>query len=71
MDLNSQIDWNDTDRIVSNDTRYVSLNGDWWRETSSWQTRQNGSPELTLMKGLRGSDPNGGVQVVGLHEIMV
>ena len=74
MDLNSQIDWNDTDRIVSNDTRYVSLKGDWWRETSSWQTRQNGSPELTLMKGLRGlrgSDPNGGVQVVGLHEIMV
>jgi hypothetical protein len=32
MNLNSQIDWNDTDRIVSNDTRYVSLNGDWWRE---------------------------------------
>ena len=29
MNLNSQIDWNDTDRIVSNDTRYVSLNGDW------------------------------------------
>ena len=49
MNLNNQIDWNDTDRIVSNDTRYVSLNGDWWRETSSWQTRQNGSPELTLM----------------------
>ena len=49
MNLNSQIDWNDTDRIVSNDTRYVSLNGDWWRESSSWQTRQNGSSELTLM----------------------
>ena len=47
MNLNSQIDWNDTDRIVSNDTRYVSLNGDWWRESSSWQTRQNGSPALT------------------------
>ena len=40
---------NDTDRIVSNDTRYVSLNGDWWRESSSWQTRKNGSSELTLM----------------------
>ena len=49
MNLNGQIDWNDTDRIVSNDTRYVSLNGDWWRESSSWQTRQNGSSELTLM----------------------
>ena len=49
MNLNSQIDWNDTDRIVSNDTRYVALNGDWWRESSSWQTRQNGSSELTLM----------------------
>ena len=47
MNLNDQIDWNDTDRIVSNDTRYVSLNGDWWRESSSWQTRQNGSPALT------------------------
>ena len=47
MNLNSQIDWSDTDRIVSNDTRYISLNGDWWRESSSWQTRQNGSPALT------------------------
>ena len=32
MNRNNQIDWNDTDRIVSNDTRYVSLDGDWWRE---------------------------------------
>ena len=47
MNLNDQIDWNDTDRIVSNDTRYVSLNGDWWRESSTWQTRQNGSSALT------------------------
>ena len=47
MNRNNQIDWSDTDRIVSNDTRYVSLNGDWWRETSTWQTRQNGSPALT------------------------
>ena len=49
MNLNGQIDRNDTDRIVSNDTRYISLNGDWWRESSSWQTRQNGSSELALM----------------------
>ena len=47
MNLNNQIDWSDTDRIVSNDTRYVLLDGDWWRESSSWQTRQNGSPALT------------------------
>ena len=47
VNLNQQIDWSDTDRIVSNDTRYVSHNGDWWRESSSWQTRQNGSPALT------------------------
>jgi hypothetical protein len=25
MNLNGQIDWSDTDRIVSNDTRYISL----------------------------------------------
>ena len=49
MNLNNQIDWNDTDRIVSNDVRFVMLEGDWWRESSTWQTRQNGSPELTLM----------------------
>ncbi len=33
MNLNGQIDWSDTDRIVSNDTRYISLNGSWWRES--------------------------------------
>ena len=49
MNLNGEIDWSDTDRIVSNDTRYVSLDGDWWRESSTWQTRRNGSSELTLM----------------------
>ena len=47
MNLNGEIDWIDTDRIVSNDTRYVSLDGDWWRESSTWLTRQNGSPALT------------------------
>ena len=53
MNLNNQIDWNDTDRIVSNDKRYVSLNGDWWRESSTWQTRQNGSSELTRVGLIR------------------
>ena len=32
MNRTNQIDWSDTDRIVSNDTRYVVFNGDWWRE---------------------------------------
>ena len=53
MNLNDQIDWNDTDRIVSNDTRYVSLNGDWWRESSSWQTRENNSASLTRISCVR------------------
>ena len=53
MNRNNQIDWSDTDRIVSNDTRYVLLDGDWWRESSSWQTRQDGSSELTLMGRFR------------------
>ena len=47
VDLNGQIDWSGPDRVVSNDVRHVRLNGDWWRESSSWQTRQNGSSALT------------------------
>ncbi len=49
LNFNGIADWSETDRIVSNDTRYVSLDGNWWRETSTWQTRQDGSPELTLV----------------------
>jgi hypothetical protein len=47
MNRNGQIDFESADRVVSNDVRYVALGGDWWRESSSWQTRQNGSPALT------------------------
>ena len=47
MNLNSQIDWSDTDRIVSNDVRHVLLDGDWWRETSAWEARADGSSALT------------------------
>jgi hypothetical protein len=57
MNRNGQIDWSDTDRIVSNDTRYVLLDGDWWRESSTWQTRQNGSPALTRA-GARPAHPS-------------
>ena len=70
MNLNGQIDWNDTDRIVSNDTRYVSLNGDWWRETSAWEARADGSSALsrvsatrTRLTGLGMADESGGVLV--------
>lgn len=47
MNLNHQIDWSGPDRVVSNDVRHVLLDGDWWRESSTWQTRRNGSSELT------------------------
>ena len=47
VNLNNQIDWHDLHRIVSSDTRYVSSNGNWWRESSTWQTRQDGSSAIT------------------------
>jgi len=49
MNRNGQIDWSDTDRIVSNDTWYAFVDNAWWRESSTWQARQNDSSELTLM----------------------
>ena len=49
MNLNNQIDWSDTDRIVSNDTAYVKLDGDWWRESRTWSAQRDGSAALTLM----------------------
>ena len=70
MNLNSQIDWNDTDRIVSNDVRHVLLDGDWWRETSAWEARADGSSALsrvsatrTRLTGLGAADESGGVLV--------
>ena len=33
MNRNGQIDFESADRVVSNDVRYVSLGGDWWRES--------------------------------------
>ncbi|MBR3924263.1 MAG: RHS repeat protein, partial [Kiritimatiellae bacterium] len=47
------IDWSDTDRIVSNDVRHVLLDCDWWRESSSWQTRENNSASLTRISCVR------------------
>ena len=69
-DRNGQIDWNGPDGIASNDVRYVLVDGDWWRETSAWQTRADGSSALsrvsatrTRLTGLGSADGSGGVLV--------
>jgi len=76
LNLNGEIDWNGPDGIVSNDVRYVLLDGDWWRETSLWQARSDGSPELTRasatlerLTGLGAADATGGVLVSETREI--
>ena len=49
INRNGVIDFSNSDRIVSNDTEYVKLDGDWWRKTSSWQTRENNSSSYTCV----------------------
>ena len=49
MNRNGQIDWNEADRVVSNDTRYVSIDGAWWRETRQWSIHDDDSAEARLM----------------------
>ena len=70
MNLNGQIDWSGPDRVVSNDVRHVLLDGDWWRETSAWEARADGSSALscvsatrTRLTGLGMADESGGVLV--------
>ena len=70
LDLNGQIDWSGPDRVVSNDVRHVRLDGDWWRETSAWEARADGSSALsrvsatrTRLTGLGLADESGGVLV--------
>ena len=53
LNCNSIIDFTEADRVISNDTRYVKLDGDWWRESSSWQTRENNSAALTRISCVR------------------
>lgn len=70
LNLNGQIDWSGPDRVVSNDVRHVLLDGDWWRETSAWEARADGSSALsrvsatrTRLTGLGAADESGGVLV--------
>ena len=53
LNCNSIIDFTEADRVVSNDTRFVKIDGDWWRESSSWQTRENDSAALTRISCVR------------------
>ena len=52
IDLDGAIGWT-SDRILSNDTAYVKLSGDWWRESCTWSARTDGSAALTLMRSSR------------------
>ena len=56
--FNNVIDWAGTDLISSNDTRYVSLDGAWWRETRQWSIQDDDSSVSRLM-GVRRSRVTG------------
>ena len=43
------IDWAGPDLISSNDTRYVSIDGAWWRETRQWSIHEDDSAIAKLM----------------------
>ena len=43
------IDWAGPDIISSNDTRYVSLDGSWWRESRQWSIHEDDSAIAKLM----------------------
>jgi len=46
--FNNSIDWVGPDLISSNDTRYVSIDGDWWRESRSFSIQGDDSDEAQL-----------------------
>ncbi|MBQ2628807.1 MAG: RHS repeat protein, partial [Kiritimatiellae bacterium] len=52
LDLNGEVDWT-SDRIVSNDVRYVASDGAWWRESTAWAARIDGSAGLSPVGGTR------------------
>ena len=56
--FNNAIDWTGPDLVSSNATRYVSIGGDWWRETRQWSIHDDGSAESRLM-GIRRSRVTG------------
>ena len=76
LDLDGEVGWSGPDAVFSNDVRHVLLDGYWWRETSLWQARTDGSPELTRVSatlerltGLGAADATGGVLVSETREI--
>ena len=52
LNLNGSIDLA-SDRVVSNDTAYVKMSGDWWKERRTWSAQTDGSDSMTLMHTLR------------------
>ena len=56
--FNDAIDWTGPDLVSSNATRYVSIGGDWWRETRQWSIHDDDSAESRLM-GIRRSRVTG------------
>ena len=56
--FNNTIDWTGPDLISSNGTRYVKLDGDWWRETKSYSIHDDNSAVARLM-GVRRSRVTG------------
>jgi len=52
--FNDAIDWAGPDLVSSNATRYVSIGGDWWRETRQWSIHDDDSAVPRLM-GVRRS----------------
>ena len=56
--FNNAIDWTGPDLVSSNATRYVSIGGDWWRETRQWSIHDDDSAGARLM-GIRRSRVTG------------
>ena len=56
--FNNAIDWTGPDLVSSNATRYVSIDGDWWRETRQWSIHDDNSAAARLM-GVRRSRVTG------------
>ena len=56
--FNNIIDWAGPDLVSSNATRYVSIGGDWWRETRQWSIHDDDSAEVRLV-GIRRSRVTG------------
>ena len=67
LDLDGRIGWAGRDRIASNAVRYVCIDGDWWREESSWSSGADASDPTpvpvgstrTRLTGLGASGPHG------------